>query len=107
MQGGAAKATDQVPKVSGFHLIPRRIKDALADHFAKGAAKYAPHDWEKGRTWSDYYDAAHRHLEAFWDGETRDEDGHYHLIAAAWCCLALFQFEETHPELDDRPKEDQ
>jgi hypothetical protein len=98
----ATKATDEVPKVAGFRLIPRRVLCALADQYAKGAAKYAPHDWEKGRAWSDYYDAAFRHLTAFWEGESLDEDGHPHLVAAAWCCLALYHFEETHPELDDR-----
>src|ERR1039458_7786417 len=91
----AAKATDETPKIAGFRLIPRRVLCALADQYAKGATKYAPHDWEKGRTWSDYYDAAFRHLTAFWEGESLDEDGHPHLVAAAWCCLALYHFEET------------
>jgi hypothetical protein len=100
----AAKAIDKVPKTSGFHMIPKRALFALADHYAKGAAKYAAYDWEKGRKWSDYYDALFRHATAWWEGERLDEDGHHNLIACAWLVLALFTFEETHPELDDRPE---
>lgn len=91
-------------KLARFDLIPARQLYALAEHYGKGCEKYEDRNWERGYDWSLSYAACQRHLNAFWNGEDIDgESGSYHVIAAAWHCLALAEFIETHPELDDRP----
>ena len=77
----------------------------LAEHFGRGAAKYADRNWEKGTDWSLNFAAAQRHMWQFWMGEDIDaETGSSHVVCAAWHMLALHHFSEAHPDLDDRPK---
>lgn len=93
-------------KLASFSLIPTGPLWELAEHFGKGAKKYAARNYERGYAWSLSYDAAQRHLNQFWAGEDIDpETGSKHLIAAAWHCFALALFSQTHPEKDDRPKD--
>jgi len=61
-------------------------------------------NWEKGIAWSRVYGAALRHLNAWYGGENLDpETGRSHLWHAATNIMFLMEFENTHPELDDRP----
>lgn len=77
----------------------------LAELYGKGAEKYEARNWEKGIAWSLCMASMMRHITLFWEGESLDsETGCHHLTSAAFYCLALMQYEETHPELDDRPK---
>lgn len=88
-----------------FDLLPVRPCMELARVYTIGAAKYAPRGWEKGLAWGRVYAAMLRHAFKWWGGEKFDpEDGQHHLAAAAWCALALMEYETTHPELDDRAK---
>jgi Domain of unknown function (DUF5664) len=54
-----------------------------------GAAKYAPHNWALvPNARKRYYDAAMRHLNAyFFEGETRDVESGLHTLAHAACCV--------------------
>jgi len=63
----------------------------VAGVLAYGARKYAPHNWAKvPNARQRYYDAAMRHLHAWWEGESCDpESGHPHLAHASCCCLFL------------------
>ena len=97
-------------KLARTDLIPPVALLELAEHFGKGAAKYTTatqsgdRNWERGVDWSLTYGAAMRHLLQFWTGEDIDpENGSKHVIAAAWHCLALATYMDTHRELDDRP----
>ena len=56
-----------------------------------GAKKYAPHNWAiVPNARQRYYDAAMRHLNAYYfKGETRDEESKLHTLAHA-CCCCLF-----------------
>lgn len=92
-------------KLARFDLLPGDSLWALAEHFGKGANKYAERNWELGYNWSLNFAAAQRHMWQWWSGEDTDEeiDGS-HLISAAWHMLVLYHFATTHPELDDRPK---
>lgn len=46
-----------------------------------------------------------RHAWAFWNGETYDpETGSHHLAAVCFHAMAMMEWTETHPELDDRPQ---
>lgn len=120
-------------KLERFDLIPVGSLTALAQHFGKGARKYAPHQWRQGYEWSKSYSAIQRHLTAFWDGKDFDvcsnepeacahvtsegdvflpiEDdtcynhtGSHHMTAVAWHAFVLLEFVERFPQHDDRYK---
>lgn len=99
-QTGARKGQ----KETRFDLIPGDALWALADHYGVGAEKYAERNWEQGTSWSLNFAAAQRHMWQWWNGEdVDDETGSSHLIAVIWHCMALYHFQSTHKELDDRP----
>ena len=88
-----------------FDLIPSAMMWELAEHYSKGAEKYAERNWERGTDWSLNFAAAQRHLWQWWNGEDVDEEtGSSHLIAVIWHMAALHTFTITHPELDNRPR---
>jgi dATP/dGTP diphosphohydrolase, N-terminal/Domain of unknown function (DUF4406) len=108
--GGEIRITDpdtggqKGQKQARFDLIPATPLWLIAEHYGKGAEKYDDRNWERGYAWSLAYGAMQRHLNAWWSGEDLDpETGSNHLTAAAWHCLALLEFTDTHPEKDDRP----
>ena len=94
-------------KLQRFGSIPASVLLELAEHYGKGVRKYpntgkGP-NYTRGYEWHLSYEAAMRHLTQFWAGEDEDpETGSKHVIAAAWHCITLALFMETHPELDDR-----
>lgn len=93
-------------KVERYDLIPVRPLESLARRYGYGAEKYAERNWERGYEYSKSYAAAQRHLNAFWRGEDEDDEmPGGHLAAAAFHIFALMEFGVTHPEFDDRPKE--
>ena len=63
----------------------------LAGRHGKGAAKYAPNNWQKLENGADrYYAALLRHLVAWRKGENIDPDTKSrHLTAVAWNAIAL------------------
>lgn len=80
-------ATREVVKVLGF-----------------GARKYDDYNWSRGANWSRYYDAAQRHMSAFWDRRDNDaETGLHHLAHAACCVLFLLAYSLRNIGTDDRP----
>jgi hypothetical protein len=90
-------------KPERYDLIP---VDALAE-FARvygfGATKYEDHNYLKGYKWSLSIAALHRHIAAWVNGESDDdESGHSHLMHAAWHCFALYMFELHGLGTDDR-----
>lgn len=92
-------------KLARFDLIPPEALWELAEHYGRGAEKYAEHNWRRGYAWSKSYQAALRHLNQFWMGEDIDaETGSKHIIAAAWHCISLAVYMDEHREKDDRWK---
>lgn len=90
-------------KPERHELVPINPMDWVARVYHYGTEKYDPHNWRKGYDWSLSYGALQRHLRAFWNGqELDDESGLPHLAHAVFHCLALMEFGDTHPELDDR-----
>lgn len=85
-----------------WYLLPRSL-ERVVEIYTEGSKKYAERNWEKGRSFADGFGAMMRHAWAwFW----RRSDGHQqglHLASVAWWALALMEWEETHPEYDDRP----
>ena len=91
-----------------FDLLPVKPLFKVAEVYTIGAAKYDDRNWEKGILWGRIFAAMQRHA---WNWHRREqldpEDGQHHLASVVWCALTLMEFEETHPELDDRPKGDE
>lgn len=60
-------------------------------------------DWQKGTNWTEYSDAAMRHLVAWQQRETYDkESGKSHLAHVVCCCLILIWYELKGVGRDDR-----
>ena|ERR1035437_1106545 len=77
-----------------LELIPAEWTWALAMVLTRGAAKYAPRNWERGMKWSYPVGCALRHIAKFVCGERYDkETGCHHLAMAAWNCLALMTYD--------------
>lgn len=86
------KADNDKPR---FSLVPLSALSEVIKVLEFGAKKYAPDNWQKvpaART--RYYDAAMRHLTAWFSGERNDpESGIHHLAHAGCCVLFLLWFE--------------
>ena len=110
---GASKGS----KSARFDLIPAGVLLELAEHYGRGAEKYAPvngrDNWRNGYDWGLSLAALMRHLNAFQRGEDIDEEtGSKHMIAVAWHAFTLVEF-MNHPDLvetfdnrQDTPKAD-
>ncbi|AXH46895.1 DUF5664 domain-containing protein [Mycobacterium phage Aminay] len=86
-----------------YDLIPAEPLRRLAEHYGRGALKYADDNWRKGYDWRLSFAALNRHLWQFWAGEDIDaETGTPHIIAVAWHAFTLAEFAEIHPEFDTR-----
>jgi hypothetical protein len=68
--GGRAKERKEVQ----ISLVPPGPLRELSVLYARGAKKYAAHNWMNEGPWSWSYDAAMRHLTAFWAGEDYDAE---------------------------------
>lgn len=90
-------------------LLPPKALTQVAEVMTYGEKKYAAWNYLKGRglPFSDYLDAALRHLAAFNAGEDLDaESGKSHLAHAACCILMLMEMQHYHPQQDDRFRRD-
>jgi hypothetical protein len=90
-------------KLARYDLLPVGPLRQVAEHYGKGASKYADHNWRRGYEWSKSYAALMRHATQFWSGEDIDEEtGSHHMAAVAFHALALLEYAESHPDFDDR-----
>jgi hypothetical protein len=90
-------------KLARYDLIPVDALRQIAEHYGRGAEKYADNQWRKGYEWSKSFAALIRHANQFWGGEDYDEEtGSNHMAAVAWHALTLLTFFEEHPDFDDR-----
>ncbi len=73
---------------------------------ADGRRKYGLMNWrEKPVSSTIYYDAAMRHLMAWFDGEQTARDSQVHHLGHAMACMAIIMDAEAQGTLnDDRPK---
>jgi hypothetical protein len=99
MMEGRKNDTDKLR----WDLLPVEPMNLVVDVYTRGAKKYEDNNWRKGIRWGRIFAALMRHAWAFWRGERNDpEDGQHHLASVVWCALSLMEYENTHPELDDR-----
>lgn len=88
-----------------YDLIPAHPLQELAYVYTIGAKKYGDNNWRSGIAYSRIIAALMRHLEAWRMGRAVDpDDGQHPLASVAWCALTLMEYENTHPEFDDRPR---
>lgn len=59
-------------KLARFELIPAGPLKELAEHYGRGARKYANHQWRQGYEWGKSIGALYRHLNDFVAGKDYD-----------------------------------
>ncbi|MGH0000092.1 dATP/dGTP diphosphohydrolase domain-containing protein [Pseudovibrio ascidiaceicola] len=95
--GTAKPSLSVIPPVAIFHL-----GQAMED----GEKKYGLMNWRENQvSASVYYNAALRHLMAWWDGEQKASDSGVHHLAHVMGCMAILLDAESMGNLiDDRPR---
>ena len=89
-----------------YDLVPINALEELTKVLTFGAKKYADRNWEKGFEWGVVYAALMRHITAWWRGEDIDPESGLSHLSHAMCNIAfLIEFLNTHPEMDNRPKQ--
>ena len=91
------------PKISDTPPIAVR---ELGQVMSMGAKKYGAFNWREKRVSSTvYYDAAWRHLSAWFEGEDTDPESGLSHLAHVMACMAILRDAKTHGKLNDnRPK---
>lgn len=85
-----------------MELLPFDALEAVARVLTKGAAKYAPRNWERGMSWQKCVGCLLRHLTARMMGEKLDkETGEPHLAHVATNALFLLTYELRKIGTDD------
>jgi len=89
-----------------LHVVPATVLMELGCAMLEGALKYGPHNWrEIPVRASAYYDAAMRHLMAWWEGQDADPDSGVHHVAKAIATLVVLRDAMIHGLVeDDRPR---
>ena len=89
-----------------FTLLPHDALAEIIDVLEHGAAKYGADNWKlEGADYQRYYDAAQRHLMAWWLGTDQDSgSGQHHLAHAACCIIYLLTYHKRGLGLDNRDK---
>jgi len=71
-----------------WNLLPSASIRQVIKVLMYGADKYGDFDWKKVTSVKErYYNAAMRHLNAWWEGEVNDPETKLHHLAHASCCL--------------------
>lgn len=88
-----------------FSTVPAPVIAEIGLAMLEGARKYGRHNYRAvGVRGSVYYDAAMRHLTAWWEGEDIDPDsGLSHITKAAACMAVLRDSQIQGNWTDDRP----
>ena len=69
-------------------LLPISALNEILSVLEFGAKKYAPDNWRKVDNLRErYFNAAHRHLSAWWSGERNDPESGFHHLAHCACCI--------------------
>lgn len=101
--------SDENPKdLVGSLKLPLHLWPAIATAMGcvallNGALKYGRANWRRRRVRASiYYDACHRHLAAWFEGEATDEEGVPHLGSALACIAIIIDAEAAKTIIDDR-----
>jgi hypothetical protein len=85
--------------------VPTQVLFEIGAGMLEGACKYARHNYRVADIRASvYYDAALRHIMAWWEGEDIDPDSGVHHIGKALACLAVLRDCQMNDKvIDDRP----
>ena len=90
-KGEASKVSKGVKADSNkrrYSLLPSGVVNQVVDVLEFGSKKYADDNWQKiDNARTRYYNAALRHIDAWWSGEIKDSETGKHHLAHAVCCL--------------------
>lgn len=71
-----------------WSLLPEGVVAEVVQVLEYGAQKYSVDNWRfVDDGYNRYYDAAMRHIEAWWTGQEKDPETSQHHLAHAICCL--------------------
>lgn len=90
-----------------FSLLPKGVLIKVITVLEIGAKKYQEDNWQHvAGAKTRYFDALHRHVDAWWSGERNDpETGQHHLAHAVCCAMFLMWFDlEEDRKLDVEPQ---
>jgi hypothetical protein len=92
-------------KKAPMSTVPAPVLAECGLAMLEGALKYGRHNYRAvGVRSSVYYDAALRHLMAWWEGQDTDPDsGLSHLVKAMACMVVLRDSQSRGNLTDDRP----
>ena len=78
-----------------WSLVPHGVMDQYIQVLEYGAKKYAPDNWQRvPQATTRYYDAAMRHISAWWEGEMDDPETGMPHLAHAMCCITFLMWLE-------------
>ncbi len=84
-------------------LLPPHALSQVIAVLEYGAGLYGQSNWKGGMRWSRPWNAAMRHLWAWWRGEENDPESNLpHLAHAAVNCLFLLEYKHNFKGEDDR-----
>lgn len=88
-----------------INLVPPVGEMYASLAFLEGALKYGRYNWRiAGVRMSIYFDALHRHLAKYWDGEDVDPETQVpHLSSALACIIIILDAKHAGKLTDDRP----
>ena len=76
-----------------YSLLPTGTVNSVVDVLEFGSKKYADNNWQKvPSAKTRYYDAALRHIDAWFSGETKDSETGLPHLAHAICCLMFLMW---------------
>ena len=76
-----------------YSLLPKGTVNSVVDVLEFGSKKYADNNWQKvPDAKTRYYDAAMRHLDAWFNGDLKDAETGLPHLAHAMCCLMFLMW---------------
>jgi hypothetical protein len=80
-----------------WRLLPWREIEEVARVLMYGNTKYKENDWQNVKNKREFYfDAAMRHITAWWNGERLDPESGLHHLAHAMCCMLIIMWGERY-----------
>lgn len=87
-----------------FGLLPWDVVSCVVRVLTLGAVKYADDNWKRvPNARSRYFDAAMRHLTAWWEGELHDPETKEPHLAHAICCLVFLLWFDLNATIVKEP----
>lgn len=76
-----------------YSLLPSGTVNQVVQVLEFGSKKYADNNWQKvDNSRTRYYDAAMRHIDAWFNGDLKDDETGLHHLAHAICCLMFLMW---------------